>query len=95
MGQNLTTSSTKFVMTRRLLAGDSLAHFNAKAASFKDDDGVAIKIDENLEASLRAVTGIILNKKALSTQKRYMRCIVRKSKDMKIRMYCARFVELN
>ena len=57
MDQNLTTSSTKFGMTRRLLAGDSLAHFYAKAASFKDDDGVVIEIDENLEASLRAVTG--------------------------------------
>ena len=95
VGQNLTASSTKFAMTRRLLVGDSLTHFNDKAASFKDDDGVAIEIDDNLEASLRAVTGTILNKKALSTQKRYMRRIIRKPKDMKIRMYCARFAELN
>ena len=95
VGQNVTTSSTKFAMTRRLLTCDSLTHFNDKAASFKDDNGVAIEIDDHLEASLRAVTGIILNKEALSTQKRYMRRIIRKPKDMKIRMYCARFAELN
>ena len=65
VGQNLTTSSTKFAMTRRLITGDSLTHFNDKAASFKDDDGVAIEIDDNLETSLRAAPGTILNKKAL------------------------------
>ena len=95
VGLNLTISSTKFAMTRRLLAGDSLTHFNDKAASFRDANGRVVENDDHLEASLRAVTGTILNKKALSTQKRYMRHIIRKPKDMKIRMHCARFAELN
>ena len=75
--------------------GDSLTHFNDKAASFRDDKGRVVENDDHLEASLRAVTGNILNKKALPTQKRYMRRIIRKPKDMKIRMYCVRFAELN
>lgn len=37
----------------------------------------------------------ILGKKALLIQKRYMRRILRKPKDMSIRIYCARFSELN
>ena len=82
-------------MTRRLLAGDSLAHFDRMAASLKDADGNPVEDEENLQKSLNAVTETILNKKALSTQKRYMRRIVRKPKEMRIRMYCARYAELN
>ena len=91
----MNTWSSKFAMTRRLLAGDSLTHFNSKAAEYKDDDGVAMEIEDSFEAAIKSVTSTILNKKALSTQKRYMRRIVRKPKEMKIRQYVARFSELN
>ena len=39
VGQNITVPTTKFAMPRRLLTGDSLTHFNDKAASLKDDEG--------------------------------------------------------
>ena len=95
LGQNLTTGPNKFSMTRRLLVGDSLSHFDRKAETFKDDNGNPVETEANFKSSLRAVTETILNKKALLTQKRYMRRILRKPKDMTTRMYCARFAELN
>ena len=70
-------------------------HFDGMAGSFKDADGNPVEDEDNLQLSLNAVTETILNKKALSTQKRYMRRILPKPRDMKIRRYCARFAELN
>ena len=95
VGQSLTSAPNKFAMARRLLAGDSLMHFDKMAASLTNDDDVPVEDEDNFKKALNAVTETILNKKALSTQKRYMRRILRKPKDMRIRMYCARFSELN
>ena len=94
-GQNLTTGPNKFSMARRLLAGDSLSHFDKKAETFKDDDGNPVESEENFKLVLRAVTETILNNKVFLTQKRNMRGILCKPKEMSIRMYCARFSELN
>ena len=48
IGQNLTNCPARFVMVRRLLAGDSLTHFEAMAGSLKDDDGNPVEDEENL-----------------------------------------------
>ena len=95
VGQNLTTGPNKFSMARRLLAGDSLSHFDRKAETLVDADNNVVESEANFKLAIRAVTETILNKKALLTQKRYMRRILRKPKTMTIRMYCARFAELN
>ena len=39
IGQNMTTYPARFAMARRLLAGDSLTHFETTAGTFKDDAG--------------------------------------------------------
>ena len=63
VGQNLTTGPNKFSMARRLLAGDSLSHFERKAATLRDADRNLDESEENFKKSLRAVTETILNKK--------------------------------
>ena len=95
VGQNLTTGPNKFSMARRLLAGDSLSHFDRKAETLVNGDNNVVESEANFKLAIRAVTETILNRKALLTQKRYMRRILRKPKGMTIRMYCARFSELN
>ena len=72
-----------------------LSHFDKKAETLKDANGNVDESEDNFMKALRAVTETILNKKALLTQKRYMRRILRKPKDMTIRMYCARVSELD
>ena len=95
IGQDLKSGPNKFSMARRLLAGDSLSHFNDKASSQLDDKGQPSETEETFKLCIRAVTETILSKKALLVQKRYMRRILCKPKDMPIRMYCARFSKLN
>ena len=102
-GQNLTTASHMYSMARRLLVGESLAHFEKKAESFVtvDDKDPANPVEarnetaKNFKECLQAVTMTVFPKKALMTQKRYMRRILRKPKNMKIRDYCARYSEIN
>ena len=102
-GQNLTSASHMYSMARRLLVGEALSHFEKKAESFvtiddRDPDNPVEVLNEtaaNFKECLQAVTETVFPKKALMTQKRYMRRILRKPKDMKIRDYCARFNEIN
>ena len=99
-GQNLTTASTKYAMTRRLLMGDALSQFDAKAEELRKaaeapEGGVWEETDKNLTACLNSVTEKVMPKRALQTQKRYMRRIIRKPVEMKIREYLTRFMELN
>ena len=80
VGQDLQSGPNKFSMTRRLLAGDSLSHFNNHAVSLVEKEGVPNKTEDTFKACIRAVTKTIMGKKALLTQKRYMRRILRKPK---------------
>ena len=87
-------------MARRLLIGESLAHFEKKAETFVETDGEGNKTTceetlDNFELALQAVTMTVFPKKSLTTQKRYMRRIMRKPRDMKTRDYCARYAEIN
>ena len=82
------------------MVGESLAHFEKKAESFVEVDVEAEtenrhETAENFDLALQAVTETVFPKKALTTQKRYMRRIMRKPKDMRTRDYCARYAELN
>ena len=98
IGQNLSTGPHKFSMARRLLIGESLSHFEKKAESFVE---VVEQVEnchksiENFEKCLQAVTMTVFPQKALMTQKRYMRRIMRKPRAMKTRDYCARYAEIN
>ena len=95
VGQSLSTRPNKFSMTRRLLVGDSLSHFDKKASTLLDDEGNPDESLENYKLTMRVVTETIFNKKALLTQKRYMRRILRKPKDISTSAYCTGLSELN
>ena len=106
VGQDLTTGATQFAMARRLLLGDTLSQFDKKVKELKteaiaDAEAGTVIMDadietiDNLKTCLQAVTVSVLPQKALQTQKRYMRRILRKPQGMKIRDYFARYVQLN
>ena len=78
VGQNLTTAVPKYAMIRRLLMGDVLSTFNAKARVLTTENNA------NLKICLNAVTETVFLKKAMQTQKRYMRRMLRKPVDLKI-----------
>lgn len=89
VGQGLTTGPQQFAMVRRVLKGDALAAFNAKAAELPQESV------NNCTQSLDHVIANAFPKNALPNQKKFMRKFMRKPADMGIRMYCARVVELN
>ena len=106
IGQDLTTGVTQFAMARRFLMGDTLAQFNKKSEELKEEaikdaaEGTtistsSIETPDNLKKCLEAVTKTVLPLKALQTQKRYMRRMLRKPQGMKIRDYFGRYLELN
>ena len=106
VGQDLNTGATQFAMARRLLTGDTLSQFDKKFKELKTEavtaaeEGTAVTDSDietapNLRTCMRAVTVTVLPQKALQTQKRYMRRILRKPQGMKIRDYFARYIELN
>ncbi len=89
IGQNLTTGPTQYAMARRLLLGNCLAVFNNKAEELQNETV------SNFKLCLKAVAKDVFPPKALMTQKRYMRRVLRKPKEMKIREYFTRYRELN
>ena len=106
VGQGLNTGPTQFAMARRFLMGDTLSQFNQKANELKEKavleaaenttvTNAMIEMVANLEECFNAVTKTVLPPKALQTQKRYMRRMLRKPQGMKIRDYFGRYIELN
>ena len=106
VGQDLTTGVTQFAMAQRLLMGETLAQFNKKAKDLLEEavkdaaEGDVITEADvetvaNLQLCFQAVTVTVLPHKALQTQKRYMRRVLRKPQGMKIRDYFGRYIELN
>ena len=89
IGQNLTTGPTQYAMARQLLQGNCLTQFDSKA------DKLGNKSVPNFKLVMRAVTESVMPLRAVQTQKRYMRRLLRKPKKMKIRAYYARYLELN
>ena len=67
VGQNLTTAVPKYAMVRRLLMGDVLSTFNAKARV------LTTKNNANFKTCVNAVTETVFPKKSMQTQKRYMK----------------------
>ena len=88
-GQNATNGASRYALTRRILQGDALAAFN-KAA---EDQGT--ETNEHFEEALKGLISHVFPTKALTTQKRYMRRFLRKPREMKIREFMNRVVEIN
>ena len=89
VGQNLTTGPQKVAFMRTVLKGDALSHFNQYFLTAGNENG------DTFEASIRSLITHIFPLRALRIQKRYMRCYMRKPRDMKMRTYRNRVIELN
>ena len=89
VGQQLTTGPMQYQMARRLLKGEPLQKFNRKA------ENLGNKTVLNFNACLRAVCESVFLNLVLKHQKRYMCRVLRKSKEMSMKAYYARFQELN
>ena len=88
-GQNATTGQAKFALARRLLAGRALADFN-HAALIHGGETVP-----NYKRCIEAVTLGVFPQKGLQDQKRWMRRFLKKPRDMPVREYIARVIEIN
>lgn len=88
-GQGQSTGPAQFATMRRLLTAEALAQFNAKATELGTETVAHFKV------ALQAVTDYVLPKKALQTQKRYLRRICRKPPTMTMKEYIARYREIN
>ena len=88
-GQNVTGGPGQYAMTRRILDGDALARFNAKATELGNET-VA-----HHSACLNAVTEHVFPQRSLQYQRRYMRRYLRKPNTMKTREFNTRLQEMN
>ena len=88
-GQNATGGPTKYALARRLLAGRALADFN-HAATLHANETV-----QNYTRCIAAVTLGVFPQKALQDQKRWMRRFLKKPREMPVREYIARVIEIN
>ena len=84
VGQNITGGPGKFAMTRRILEGDALSKFDAKATELGG------KTNPHFTLCLNVVTQHVFLQKALQYQRRYMRRNMRKPRDMNIREFHSR-----
>ena len=87
-GQNLTEAPERFTLARRVLRADALAAFNNKAKELGDED------DDNFVLCLKAVTEHVFPEKAFKNQKKYILHAIRKPREMPIRRFVARVVEI-
>lgn len=89
IGQNLHTGPTKYALLRRCLTGDALAAFDRAAQKNGEES------NENFESSLKDLIRYVFPRKSLATQKRYMRHFLRKKRDIRVREFMTRLIEIN
>jgi hypothetical protein len=86
----------KYVMAHRILQGEALTSFNIAANdvwSNEDQDG--LPLDRGEETLEKEVSEAVFPIRSYLTQKQAMRRFMRKPKDMKIREYVDRLLEIN
>ena len=88
-GQNLTTGPQQYACLRRLLEGNALTVFDLKVAE------LGTQTTAHLQDILRALRREVFPQYALQQQKRFMRRSLRKPRNMSIRAYVNRVLELN
>ena len=88
-GQVLTDGPKKYALARRLLQGDALTTFEAKATA------VGTETVPHFNECLQAVATSVFPTRAMLKQKRYMRRMLRKTKETKTRDWAARAYEMN
>jgi hypothetical protein len=93
VGQNLMKAPQKFAFVRTVLKGDALAHFEQACASAGSPAGS--ETDATFQQCLNSLTTHVFPQRALRIQKRYMRRYMRKPREMKMRHFRSRVVEMN
>ena len=89
VGQNLNAGPPRYALARRCLKGDALAAFN-RAATANGNETV-----EHFKLCLRELIKHVFPRRALATQKRYMRRFLCKPRTDSIRDFMTRLTELN
>ena len=94
------TAADRFGMARRLLDGEALCTFNQETDSRKNVElengkGPIGECDLVFLEVMDEMTGQIFPKRALQTQKRFLRRFLRKPNDMSTRKFVSRALELN
>jgi len=74
---------------RLCLLGDALAAFNTAATQLGDEN------NENFQEACHRLISHVFPRRALQTQKRYMRRFLRKKADGSVRAFMTRLVEIN
>ena len=88
-GQNIADAADRHALCGRLLDGDALTSFEAKATELGPTNL------ENFDLCLKAVTDSVLPARAVIMQKRYLRRVARKPRSWKTRDWIARAHEIN
>ena len=89
IGQHATTGPTQYAMARRLLSGYALTTFENASTE------VATETVATFKTALHALRTHVFPRKALHSQKRYMRRHMRKTRDISARVFVARIQEVN
>ena len=89
VGQNITTGPQKVAFMRTVLKGDALAHFAQFFVTAGNEENITY------EESIRSLTTHVFPQFALRTQTQFMSQAMRKPRDMKMRAYRNRMIEIN
>ena len=88
-GQNTTQDPSKCALLRQLLQGDALSAFERALLMHGSET------NDNFDHCLNDLTMHVFPRHTLASQKHHMRCVLRKSCDMKVREFMTCLVELN
>ena len=88
-GYGANSDPSKYLFKCKLLEGDALTVFDLKANKYSSNN------NENYELTMEHLISHIFPTKALQKQKRYMRQVLRKPREMTTRDYIARVCEIN
>jgi hypothetical protein len=97
-GQGITTAKEKYVMAQRIFMGEALTAFNNASEAVSSAADGSDKGQEslaNFELVLKKVASAVFPLKAYASQKQAMRRFMRKPREMKIRDYVDRLLEIN
>jgi hypothetical protein len=97
-GQGIEDAREKYVMARRIFMGEALTAFNNAAASvfsLEDESDKGVESLDHFKLVLNKVASAVFPLKAYAIQKQSMRRYMRKPRDMTIRDYVDRLLEIN
>jgi hypothetical protein len=88
-GQDIVTGQEQYAMARRLFDGEALTAFNNASTT------IGAETIQHLDEVLKKVAGSVFPLRSYANQKQAMRRFMRKPRELKIREYVERILELN